>query len=257
MPSSKRVATCGAAGAARPYTPSLAGSSARAAARCTRTRRTPSTSAGKCLNKIPIQDLEAIFHEQLRAFLLSPEEIARHVQEADETVRAKEQTLAALETEARQVVSDMDKTHRLYLADQVPLEGFGRIYRPLEERKHQLDDELPRLQAELDVLKIRLVSQDDILSQAQDLYTRWPELTPEERRRIVEAIVDRVAVGPNEVQIALAFTPSLGSSAKREEILHASARARGLRRWLLSSTETRSKTCEAVSRRSSSPALMI
>lgn len=75
----------------------------------------------------------------------------------------------------------------------MPIDGFGRIYKPLEERKRQLDDEIPRLQAELDVMRIQLLSQDDVLTQARDLYSRWREFTVEERRRIVEAVVDALS----------------------------------------------------------------
>lgn len=126
----------------------------------------------------------------------------------------------SLEKEAKQVVGEMDKTYRLYLADQVPIDGFGRIYKPLEERKRQLDDEIPRLQAELDVMRIQLLSQDDVLSQARDVYGRWREFTVEERRRIVEAIVDRIVVSKDEVQLELAYQiPPSGNRAKTEENL--------------------------------------
>jgi site-specific DNA recombinase len=178
--------------------------------------KTPKYVCRKCLTKVSVDDLETIFHEQLKGFLLSPEEIARHLEEANETVQAKQESLGALEAEGRQLAHDMDKTYLLYLADQIAPEGFGRIYRPLEERKRQIEDELPRLQAELDVLKIQLISQDDILAQARDIYARWPDFIPAERRRIVEAIVDRIEVGKEEVKIVLAHVPSL-IGAKREE----------------------------------------
>lgn len=181
--------------------------------------RSPKYVCRGCLNKIPIEDAETIFHEQLQGFLLSPQDIAKHLEEADESIRGKEAILGALEAEARQVTHDMEKIYRLYLADQVTPDGFGRMYRPLEDRKRQLDDEIPRLQAELDVQKIQLVSRDDILAQAQDLYARWPQLAPEERRRIVEVIVDRIEVGSGEVQISLSFSTPAESGAKREENL--------------------------------------
>jgi site-specific DNA recombinase len=175
-----------------------------------------------CRNKIPIQDIEEVFLQQLQGFLLSPEDIARHIQQADEALQHKAEVLASLDTEVRRVVQDMEKIYRLYLADQVSPEGFGRMYGPLEERKRQLDEEVPRLQAELDFLKIQALSRDDVLAQARDLYSRWPQFTPEEKRRIVEAIVDRIEVGKGEIQLVLSYSPAphppTGSATMEENL---------------------------------------
>ena len=42
---------------------------------------------------------------------------------------------------------------------------------------------------------------------AQGLYTRWPDLPFEERRRVVETIVERIVVGSGEVEINLFYAP--------------------------------------------------
>lgn len=46
--------------------------------------------SAKCRNRVPIEVLDGIFHEQLWSFLLSPTEIARHLEETNETFRSKE-----------------------------------------------------------------------------------------------------------------------------------------------------------------------
>ena len=89
-------------------------------------------------------------------------------------------------------------------------EGFGTKYRPLRARQEQHENELPALQAELDVLKIGHLSQEEIVSEARDLYTRWPELPFEERRRIVEAITEKIVVGIGEVEMSLFYAPPRG-----------------------------------------------
>ena len=47
-----------------------------------------------------------------------------------------------------------------------------------------MDEELPKLKAELDLIKIYYLSRDQIISDAQDLYSRWPELEEVDKRRI-------------------------------------------------------------------------
>jgi hypothetical protein len=62
----------------------------------------------------------------------------------------------------------MDKLLRLYMTDQICPEGFGRENRPLEARLKQLEDEIPRLQGEIDFLRIHCLSSDQILTEAKD-----------------------------------------------------------------------------------------
>ena len=162
----------------------------------------------KCRNKIGIDDLEAVFQEQLRGFLLSPEDITRYLDQADDNLQSRIETLEALQAEEQKVRTEMEKAYRLYQADQISVEGFGHLYRPLEERLKQLDGELPRLQGEVDFLRIEAVSRDEVLSGAKDLADRWPALNSEEKRQIVEAVVERVEIGKDEVSFSLLYLPS-------------------------------------------------
>lgn len=45
----------------------------------------------KCHNKIPLADLEAIFREELHEYFVSPELVAKHLQEADRVLAEKEE----------------------------------------------------------------------------------------------------------------------------------------------------------------------
>jgi site-specific DNA recombinase len=160
-----------------------------------------------CKNKIPTGDLEAVFAEQLRAFVFSDDEIATYLEEADGTVQAKGEQLAALEKERQSVSREMDKLYDLYLKDGIPPTAFRERNDPLEKRREQIDETLPRLEAELDILRINLRSKDEIIAEARDLYTRWPKLAFEDKRRIVETIVDRIIIGKDDIEIALHYVP--------------------------------------------------
>ncbi|MEB3221092.1 MAG: recombinase family protein [Candidatus Sericytochromatia bacterium] len=160
-----------------------------------------------CRNKMPVSDLEAVFKEQLRAFFLSPDDVSRYVEQADENLQAKEALLVGLEAGESKVSAEMDKVMALYLADQLSKEGFGERHKPLEARRATLRDEIPRLQGEISFLKISLASSDEVIREAQDLYSRWDELTLDEKLRIVEQAVDKVTVGEGEVSIELGFRP--------------------------------------------------
>jgi len=90
----------------------------------------------------------------------------------------------------------MDKLVKLYLDDQIPKDGFGLKYKPLDERAKQIENQIPAVQAELDFLNIQFLSSDQILHEAKDLYSRWPALEETEKRRIIQCITDRIENRP-------------------------------------------------------------
>lgn len=168
----------------------------------------PKYTCAKCRNKIPQEDLEAVFHDQLKGFVSSSEEVARYFEESDGTIREKQALLQALEEEQANVRAEMQKTYRLYIDDKLTPDGFGDIYKPLEARLKQIEAQIPELQGEVDFLKIQHFSSDEVLTEARDLHNRWPELSSAEKRRIVEAITDKITVGEADVTIDLLYFPS-------------------------------------------------
>lgn len=178
------------------------------------------TSASKylceaCRNKIPSADLEAVFHEQLKNFFFSPHEIAAQLEDSHAVMHTKDELLLALQGERVKHDQEIEKLYALYQSGAIDTGGFGAKYHPLAERRRQLDDEIPTIQAELDVLRISELSNAEIVSAAQDLYTRWPTLPFEERRTIVETITERIVVSDGEVEISLFYAPPVPAGSGR------------------------------------------
>jgi site-specific DNA recombinase len=168
-------------------------------------------SCPTCLNKIPVDDLEAVYRSRISAFIVSPDEMRAHREAADEALREKERLLESAGTELKTLQTEEDRLFDLYTAGEIPKLGFGRRLEPITQRRAQLDAELPRLQAERDVLKIRLLSHEAATHDARDLADRWESMTFEERRQVVEAITDRVVVGTDEIEITLVGEGDVGS----------------------------------------------
>lgn len=172
---------------------------------------TPKYICEDCRNKIPMEDLEGVFHEQLKSIFLSPEEVAKYLNEADQGLSHKQEVLNVLTVERQRVQTEMEKVYQLYLAGQISAVGFGSRNRPLEARVNQLDEEIPRLQAEIDFLKISYLSKDEVLTNARDLYARWPQLAYEDKLLITGALVQKITVGKGEIDITLCYVPSPAS----------------------------------------------
>lgn len=162
----------------------------------------------KCRNKIGTTDLEDIFHHQLKDFFFSTTEIASYLNQADQVIKEKEDLLRAVRDEKKKTEQDMEKMYRAYTSGEISIEGFGRFYKPLEERLKQIDDQVPEIQGEIDFLKIQYLSSDQIFNEAKDLYSRWPQLTSEEKRKIIENITEKIVIGKEDVAIHLTYLPS-------------------------------------------------
>ncbi len=173
-------------------------------------RQTGKYSCDKCNMKIPAIDLEAIYHSQLQGFLLSEADLANYLDRADEATTEKEKLLEARTEERERVKREMDQLFKLYFAGEIPKEGFGLKYNPLDERQKQIETEILDLQAQIDVAKIARVNRDYMLAEARGLHSRWPELSRGDKRDIVQAITEEIVVGKEEVEIHLQYLPGPG-----------------------------------------------
>ncbi|MDR3500672.1 MAG: recombinase family protein [Parvibaculum sp.] len=168
-----------------------------------------------CRNKIPVSDLEAIYHNELHGYLLSEEHITDYLARHDGLIRTKEAGLVQLEEEQVSVAREMDKVYRLYLDDGISRDGFAARYQPLEERQKQLNDQLPAAQAELDLLRVQQASSQQTIAEARDLHSKWADYSLDQKRSIVEAITNRINVSTDTVEIDLLYIPLAGTDAAK------------------------------------------
>ena len=173
----------------------------------------------KCCNKIPIIDLENIAKQELEVFFGQPERIAGHLLAANKNLAEKSALLDAHQREIQKVRDEMKQTHRLYLDGQITSQGFGDFYKPAEVRLNQLMAELPKLEADVDFLKVNKLSADDILHEAETLYERWPKLPFQDKRKIVESLIEKITIGDGEIDISLSHLPTSVELCKNQQSL--------------------------------------
>jgi site-specific DNA recombinase len=169
--------------------------------------KSPKYTCQNCRNKIPKDDLEAVFIEQIKHFSVSPAEISLHLERANSQIQSKAELLKVLEAEREKLNREIEKLHDLYQSGMIDKHGFGAKYQPWADQFRQLDDEIPGAQAELDVMKISQLSEEEIFLGAKDLYERWPTLLDEEKRRVIEAITEKIIIAKDEVDINLYYAP--------------------------------------------------
>jgi site-specific DNA recombinase len=189
----------------------------------------PKYTCKNCRNKIPIEDLEAVFYEQLKCYFLSAEDVAKLVQDADTSLIEREELIRTMAKDRQKVKAEIERLFQLHEAGEIPTQGFGARYKPCQDRLEQLDEEIPKLEAELDYLRINLLSQDEIIHEAQDLYSRWPQLTADEKRQIVENITQDIYITKDSVTINLCYLPLASKNVALGQRNHAPAAAAPIR----------------------------
>jgi site-specific DNA recombinase len=180
---------------------------------------TPKYVCPACRNKIPIVDLEGVFSDELKAYLVTPEKVTEYLAKASDTLLEKSHLLDSLRKDLEKVKAEADKTYRLYLEGALSVSQFKEIFQPLDARRHQIEAEMPRAEAELDLLRVNGLSSDYIMKEAIDLHARWPKMALEDRRRIVEALVKSITIGKGEIDINLYYLPGFEEMANRQRML--------------------------------------
>lgn len=181
--------------------------------------RTSKYICSKCRNKIPMDTIENVFRGELKEFFVSKERIQAHLLNANEHLSGKRSHLAAHNQSLERVRTEMRKTYRLYQEDKITPDGFGKIYRPLEEQERALAAELPRLQGELDALEMQALSADQVVEEATNLHLAWPRLDGTKKRSIIESIVKTIVLKADTIDITYCCMPSSEDFTKRQRNL--------------------------------------
>lgn len=181
--------------------------------------RSPKYVCPECRNKITVEDIEGIFHDELHDYFVSEEKIKSHLEKANQNLADKKNRLLAHTRQIEKVHAEMRKTYQLYQADQITPEGFGKIYKPLEEQDRALTAEFPKLEAEVDAIEMRQTSAEEVLSEATFLYRKWPEFDSEKKRQIIESIVEKITLSADTIRITWWKLPSSEELTKRQRNL--------------------------------------
>jgi len=181
--------------------------------------RSPKYICPKCRNKIPMEDIEGVFREELKDFFVSKERIRAHLLNANQHLSDKKARLGAHDRNLEKVRLEMRKVYQLYQTDQITPEGFGKLYRPLEDQEKSLASELPKLQGEIDAMEMHSISADQVVDEATNLHRGWPKLDAERKRGIIESIVEKIVLTGDTIDITYCYLPSSEELTTRQRNL--------------------------------------
>jgi site-specific DNA recombinase len=161
-----------------------------------------------CKKKIEANDIDEIYHEQLRSFLLTDADIESHQNSTQHQINEKEQLLRTVQIEYEKLYKKLEFNIDLRRTGELTKEDFAAFYEPVQIQLRQIEKQIPELQAEIDFYKIQSLSSGTIIEEAKDLHNSWKELPFDEKRNIIETITDKITIHADTIDIAFSYLPA-------------------------------------------------
>lgn len=165
----------------------------------------PKYTCQNCKNKIPQDDLEEIFRQQLNDYVTDDEHLKLYINNSENYISERENQLKTLQKEASKIQARLDKLIELNLNNELPTEGFKHHYNPLFEQLQQIQAQIPLIEGEMLALKQNEESSKYLFSEARNLFDKWLSMTREEKRDIIEAITESIIINTEDVTINLKY----------------------------------------------------
>jgi len=156
---------------------------------------------------IAIADIEEIYFQHLKSFLLTKKDLTTFLERANESIQNKQKELETFKKEKVRIKSEMDKIMNLHLKGEIPADGFKTYYQPLDEQSKQIENGIVETEAQLDFLKVQHLNGDHILENAETLYEKIPTLEQEEKRQVVEELTQSILIEGEDITIKFGYAP--------------------------------------------------
>ncbi|MBS1685532.1 MAG: recombinase family protein [Bacteroidetes bacterium] len=162
-----------------------------------------------CQRRIHVSDIDEIYHEQLKGFLLTEVDPKSFLQKSESIIAEKEKLLAGITEESKKIRKQASELVTMRMNNEVTKDSFKEHHAPLEERLQQLNERIPELEAEISFLRVQAESTETVMTDAKTLYANWPLMNLEERRSIVERITEAVIIDKEDITIRLCYAPAI------------------------------------------------
>jgi hypothetical protein len=135
--------------------------------------------------------------------------IQKHLDDEMKQVKDKERLL---ETRKKELVKTKYKIANiidLYHEGELSKQAFHEHHSPLYDEQNQIEQSILDLSTEIDASKMQSLDNRQILHDAQYLSKQWKSFNVKEKKSIVEAITKSIVVGKEDIEINLAYIPTL------------------------------------------------
>lgn len=169
----------------------------------------PAYVCNNCKNKILPDVIEEIFQEQLRSFIFSDTELANHLESEKGRIKEQETLLLGHQKRISELNVKIDHLFNLYYEGKLDKDAFERKHTPLNDERKQHEAASGQIQGAIDAFNMQSLSNDQVIHDARDLQSHWPNFNATEKRTIIEAITKSIIIGKEDIEINLNYIPTL------------------------------------------------
>ncbi len=152
----------------------------------------------KCKAKINEDVLLLQMKDALETIVISPEQLEEVGENDSAVLEQKQNALKLLKTELRVIDKKIDTLLELYSDKAIDKKGFTGKYEILNSRKEQVEEEIPRLEGDLDYLKMSYIGREYVLKQATTLNKLFDEMDYKTKASIIRDILYSVTYNQTE-----------------------------------------------------------
>lgn len=160
-----------------------------------------------CRHRIPVETMDAIWESELEGFARAPANIKESANRMQTALSETSILIESIEGRRAEIDSQVDSLLTLFGVKALDEAAFKKRYDPLKERMAEIEAELPRLRQKKEKLRLSLSRQGDALEETRDILSRYPAMPFDERRRMIEQVVECVIVRDDEVEFSYFFDP--------------------------------------------------
>jgi len=162
-----------------------------------------------CKNKINEDFLIERFEEGMDRLRINPEQIT--ISSYKDELCEKENRLKLLRRELGGIEGKIQNLFDILYENLIDKKTFSKRQQVLSERKTQIENEIPRLQGEVDFLSIAEQGRDFVISKTLFLSNVFNELTYDEKKVAATELLQEIVIQKNNVMLVFAYLPDIST----------------------------------------------
>jgi site-specific DNA recombinase len=172
--------------------------------------RSPRYVCQECKNKIMPDDIEAVYQEQVKAFIFSDEEIRKQLDKDFNEVKKKEDEIKRQNQKADEISKIIEGVLDLFHSGQIKKESFKSYHEPLELQLQQIRENITEVSSEIDKLQSGGISLDFFIQDMRSLSSFWEMMSVEEKRKTINTTTESIIVSnsTDEIEINMKYNPN-------------------------------------------------
>ena len=162
-----------------------------------------------CRVKINEDVLMAHFKDSLKRIVVTPEQLKDQQQDGGQIIQDKQAQMNILKNNLGGIKLKLDKIIGLFSEGFMDKNLLAENVIELKKRKDEAENEIARLNGEIDYIKTSQIGREYVLSQAASLHDMWDIIDSEGKNNITKKLVNKVILNNGELTFVFVYLPDI------------------------------------------------